>query len=311
MENIIIYHKNARGLSKDDRVEELMEELEGLEWNVIMVNETMRSQKREFWTTRGGHIFLASGYDLPTRGVAIVLHKKWSKYIKQFTPINERCAFVDIRSKKMKIRFVSAYFPHSWYSDTEVQELYDILTETVREAKQKRLKAVMGADCNAEVGTPTENDDQRSVGNFGVKTSNPRGQWLKAWATSNNMFLANTCFEKPVEKLMTFVGPSGNPRQIDYFLVSRRLRGWTKDCESVPELDFGADRKTLKLRMVSNNKTTTKKNRRRNRQGGSLWPPVSMDEYRSKLTQNLQSISSEVECEQIENTIRKNSHRYR
>jgi hypothetical protein len=133
-DDFIIYHKNARGLSKDDRVDELMEELEGVEWDVIMVNETMRSQKREFWMTHGGHTILASGFDLPTRGVAILVHKKWSKYIKQFTPINERCAFVDIRNKKVKIRFVSAYFPHSGYSDAEVQELYDILSETVREA---------------------------------------------------------------------------------------------------------------------------------------------------------------------------------
>ena len=47
MQDSIVYHKNTRGLSKDDRLGELMEELEGLEWTVITINETMRCHKRE------------------------------------------------------------------------------------------------------------------------------------------------------------------------------------------------------------------------------------------------------------------------
>ena len=43
--------------------------------------------------------------------------------------------------------------------------------QLLEEAKQKGLKVIVGADCNAEVGTTTENDDASSIGNFGFKTN--------------------------------------------------------------------------------------------------------------------------------------------
>ena len=75
----------------------------------------------------------------------------------------------------------------------------------------------MGADCNAQVGVPDEGENARCIGHFGMKRCNARGQWLKNWATANNMVLANTCFEKPIEKLITFMSPNGVPKQLDYF----------------------------------------------------------------------------------------------
>ena len=55
-----------RGLTSDDRVEELMHELETMSWDFMSINETMHTNRTEIWTTRGGHVFMGSGYDLPT-----------------------------------------------------------------------------------------------------------------------------------------------------------------------------------------------------------------------------------------------------
>jgi hypothetical protein len=73
-------------LSRDDRIEELLRELDDVEWDALTLNETMRTTKEKFWVTTGGHVFMASGYDLHTRGVAILLNKKVDNKHKQVSP---------------------------------------------------------------------------------------------------------------------------------------------------------------------------------------------------------------------------------
>ena len=74
--NLIVLHKNARGLSRDDRITELLTELENMEWDLVSINETMRTTETEIWTAQGGHMFMGAGHDLPTRGVGFLVHKK-------------------------------------------------------------------------------------------------------------------------------------------------------------------------------------------------------------------------------------------
>ena len=100
----------------------------------------MRTKKTEIWSTKGGHMLLGSGHDLPTRGVAILVHKKWKPYIKKFYPMNERIAYVDITKKKFRLRFVTAYFPHSGYEDEHIENMYEMLGNIRIEAKRKGLQ---------------------------------------------------------------------------------------------------------------------------------------------------------------------------
>ena len=76
-DDFIIYHKNVRGLTSDDRITELLFELDDLPWDAITLNETMRTTRQEHWVTTGGHVFMASGYSVHTRGVAILVHNKF------------------------------------------------------------------------------------------------------------------------------------------------------------------------------------------------------------------------------------------
>ena len=149
--------------------------------------------------------------------------------------------------------------------------MYNTLTELIREARDHKLKVIIGADCNAQVGIPDEDENTKCIGRFGMKCCNARGQWLKNWAITNNMILANTCFEKTVEKLITFTSSSGVPKQLDYFLVSRRAREDTKNCEATTELDMHSDHRALKLRMNIKPQRRKRKKRRTNKMG--TWPP--------------------------------------
>ena len=302
-QNLVILHKNARGLSRDDDITEILAELETIEWDFVSLNETMRTSKTEHWIAQGGHRFMGSGHDLPTRGVGFLVHKKWSSSIKQFRRISERLAFIDIHCRHFKMRFVTAYFPHSGYADEDVQKLYDELSQLQWEAKQRKMVFIIGADCNAEVGSTDESTI--TLGKFGLGETNSRGRWLTSWATVQNLVIANTHFEKPANKLSTFTSPNGRQRQIDYFLVDRRVRGALRDCEATSEVHIDSDHKALKMRLhlesISRKRPTKKK--KQNNLKRSRWPPTCIDTYKAGLSHRLEGFSTHegtVSCDDIE-----------
>eukprot|EP00973_Karenia_brevis_P058930 8204316-Karenia_brevis.AAC.1 len=59
-DGFILYFKNARCLSQDEHVEEVLHEMDGEDWDAIAFNETWRTQKEEDNELRDGHRWLGS-----------------------------------------------------------------------------------------------------------------------------------------------------------------------------------------------------------------------------------------------------------
>ena len=78
-EPLMIIHKNARSLCKDDSIDELLAELEHTTWDIIALNETWRRDRSELWTTREGHVFAGLGHDDTTHGVAFIVNSRWTR----------------------------------------------------------------------------------------------------------------------------------------------------------------------------------------------------------------------------------------
>ena len=95
---------------------------------------------------------MASGHDENSRGVAIILHSRWARSIKQFCGVNERLAYLDLNVNKIRLRLISAYFPHSGYADEEIQRMYTALSTIKLEAKQNKRRVMIAGDFNARVG---------------------------------------------------------------------------------------------------------------------------------------------------------------
>ena len=134
---------------------------------------------------------MGSGHNESTRGVALVIHKRWTPFIRKFQAIHERIAYVDIIKRTLKIRITTAYFPHSGYADNHVQSIYDTLTCLRKEAKQHNMYFIVGADCNAKVGERCDDDDKRTMGQYAMPGTNARGLRLKRWAATRDMTSAS------------------------------------------------------------------------------------------------------------------------
>ena len=215
--DLLIFHKNARGLTTNERIDELHAELNWQHWDAVLLNETMHNTKEEFWITKDGHFFCGSGHHENTYGVAILLHERWWPFVKTFVPVNERVAYLDLQRQRLNMRLASTYLLHNRYKDQHVQR---ILNDILRQACNSKTHIIIGADCNARAGTMANDDDPRTVGCFGAGPCKARGQWLKNWASTQDFVITNTFFQKQQQQYHTYVGPNGIPRQIDYILYT-------------------------------------------------------------------------------------------
>ena len=284
---IIILTKNARSLTNDTKLNELEAELEHFDWDFILITETWRTQTEELFTMTSGHLFCGSGSSSGTRGVAIIMHKRWAKYLKQFTCVDDRVAFIDVTVHGKSYRLAAVYFPHSGYADKHIQRMYTILSELHLDATNEQSDIIIGGDYNAEVGSRDDGDNNHIIGKHGLNETNTRGEWLKCWATAERLTICNTSFSKTIVNRTTFVGPNGRPRQLDYILVSQTLRRSLRDAGSTTILDLGSDHRAVKVTIRIDTHPSSLKKKRRS--SPTAWRSVDSELYLAKLQELLKA----------------------
>jgi hypothetical protein len=100
--NVIL--KNARSLASDEKLENLLLELEATEWDIVVVNETWRLQKEEHFLFDAGHRWIGGGgakrinSECGKHGVAILLHKRWQQAYQKMVVLSPRLVYVDYSS---------------------------------------------------------------------------------------------------------------------------------------------------------------------------------------------------------------------
>ena len=138
---LYVFTKNARSLKADDRIEELIRELAGVQWDVVLICETWRVEQSELWETRQGHLFVGAGWGENSRGVAILFRNSWKHSIKNVIYVNERVLAVDADLLGERFRFIAVYMPHGGYSDAKAQEVYATLLQLKTEAARRGRKS--------------------------------------------------------------------------------------------------------------------------------------------------------------------------
>jgi len=276
----------------------------------VTINETWRTTKQELWTTqRNGHIFAGSGYEHGSRGVAFLIHHARARRIRAFTPVDERIAFLDIDIHSWKLRIITAYFPHTGYSDACVQRMYDTLSTIISEGRKAHLHIILAGDFNAQVGKRGDDDHCRTIGNFGMEPANSRGEWLTTWANSQHLILTNTYFDKPVERIATYVSPTKQLRQLDYVCTDSALWKQTRDAQSTTCPDLGSDHYAVQVRFDLATRKPNHNKRQTNRQRHPMptWPPHDYNAFRKSIDIQLTNASTtnslDERCTQLKTVI--------
>eukprot|EP00973_Karenia_brevis_P054422 7562530-Karenia_brevis.AAC.1 len=135
-----IHLKNARSLQSDERLEELLAELEMTQWDVVLLNETWRGANEEFDTLESGHLWLGSGGTAGKHGVGILLHRRWSHQVKSWHASSTRLGVLELDLGRLKLTLVVTYMPHAGKSDAEVEKVYSSMSTVLKQARSsKRL----------------------------------------------------------------------------------------------------------------------------------------------------------------------------
>ena len=116
-------------------------------------------------------------------GVGILLNK--TEYI------DERAIATLSTVNKQKIMLMSVYFPHTGYADHHVEKAYRTLEKFT---KSKKNIQIVGGD-NAELGHGVD-VERNSVGQYTLKDSNMRGDWMKQWLIVQKLVALNTIYKK-------------------------------------------------------------------------------------------------------------------
>ena len=121
---VVIAYNIHSFMDFDGRIDQLLSEFEGCDWDVVKLSKTWRGGEKETFTTRYGHEGFGSGGTCRANGIEILLHKRWANQRSRFTSVSNRVASLEMKTGVDTIQVISVYFPHSSYEDVEADAVY-------------------------------------------------------------------------------------------------------------------------------------------------------------------------------------------
>ena len=167
-----------------------------------------------------------------------------------FWPQSDRTLLVRIKSSPSNINLIVAYSLTAESSDDEIEKFYDDLEEVYKQCRSDEVNIVMG-DFNAKVGCKSNG---KTVGPFGLRDKNERGERLIHWCEEKRLAVMNTWLDVHPRNRYTWISPGDRARnQIDYILISKRYRSAVSKVRTYPGADANSDHEpvvaTIKLHL--------------------------------------------------------------
>ncbi|KAG7308870.1 hypothetical protein JYU34_006132 [Plutella xylostella] len=240
---------NARTLSTDDRLHEFLEEVKNVKWDVIGLSE-VRRRGENLMTLSNGDMFFHRGHeDSSYGGVGFLISRKICPDIKNVNSVSPRVCYIVIRlNNRYSIKLIQVYAPTSKQGTEDDVELFYEDIETAKRENPCHYTIVMG-DFNAKIGPPLENE--RSIGQHGLGSRNPRGQILVNFLETEHLYAMNTFFQKRASRKWTWISPDGRTKnQIDYILSSDKHIVTNVDVLS--QFKTGSDHRLVRATLIYN-----------------------------------------------------------
>lgn len=234
--NLRIATWNVRTLYKAGKIGNLAQEAENMNLDILGVAETR-------WTDTGylntdNYAFIYSGGNKHQHGVGLLIKKHLTKHIMGYWTVNERIILMKLHAQPFNIAILQLYAPTQDYSDEDLEQFYEEISQVLKQVKSTDVLIVMG-DLNAKVGSDKNN---KIVGQYGLGRKNERGDRLIQFCTENKLVIANTFYQHPRRKLYTWKSPGDvNRNQIDFIMITERFKNSIKQVKTYPSADIGSD----------------------------------------------------------------------
>ncbi|KAL3353178.1 hypothetical protein AABB24_020929, partial [Solanum stoloniferum] len=185
-----------------------------------------------------------SGGSRDRNGVGILVDGDLREQVVEVRRISDRLMTIKLVIGGCTLSVISAYAPQVGLDEEAKKRFYEDLDEVVRGIPNTE-KIVIGGDFNGHIGATASGFDDVH-GGFGFGERNGGGTSLLDFAKAFELVIANSCFPKKENHLVTFRSPVAKT-QIDYFLLRRGDRGLFKDCKVIPSENLTTQHKLLVL----------------------------------------------------------------
>jgi hypothetical protein len=136
--------------------------------------------------------------------VAIMKHKIIVRSVVKKIVYNDRIFAIKLQAEPINILLMQVDMPTSEHEDDEMEELYDVNEEILKEDGKVDTNSIIMGEWNSVVG----NESYRNiVGPHGLGRKNHRGQMLINFCERNGLIIINTWFRKPKRRLYTRKAP--------------------------------------------------------------------------------------------------------
>lgn len=242
---------NVRSMYQAGKTHDVIREMRRLKISVMGISE-MRWPSSGKCRVDGYDVFYSGGDDNHHKnGVGFIVNKEVARCINNFSPISDRVALLQINTKPFILNLIQVYAPIADALDDDVEQLYADIDKAKNYCGNSDITIVMG-DFNAKVGCGKR---EEVVGDFGLGTSNERGDRFVQFCQEQDLIIMNTFFKLHPRRLYTWISNANRnvKNQIDYITVNRRFRNIIKSTKTYPGADVFSDHNllvaTVKLKM--------------------------------------------------------------
>ena len=176
------------------KIIELEEELSKIKWHILGLAE-VRRHGEDLEKLKSGNLFYTRGKENQSQsGVGFLIHKDIANNVTDFNSTSDTVVMVVLKlNKRYSMKVIQVYMPTSTHPDEEIEEVYEEIEELLDSCKT-HYTMIMG-DFNATIGIQQDGENN-ILGKHGVGRRNERGDGLVEFATSRNLYIANTKFYK-------------------------------------------------------------------------------------------------------------------
>ncbi|KAH0668323.1 hypothetical protein KY285_029529 [Solanum tuberosum] len=183
-----------------------------------------------------------SGGSRDSNGVGILVDGDLREQVVEVRRINDRLMTIKLVIGGCTLSVISAYAPQVGLDEEAKKLFYEDLDELVRGIPNTE-RIVIGGDFNGHIGATFSGFDDVH-GGFGFGERNGGGTSLLDFAKAFELVIANSCFPKKENHLVTFRSSIAKT-QIDYLLLRKGDRGCCKDCKVIPSENLTTQHKLL------------------------------------------------------------------
>ena len=270
------------------------------------------------WTGQGkvelaeGDTIIYSGRDDDEhrQGVGILMSKKASRALTDWTPVSERIIQARYHSQHIKLTVVHVYAPTE-DAEEQVKNKFYMRLQEVLDTRNKHDMLIVTGDMNAKVGDDNEGYE-RVMGRHGLGKCNDNGERLREMCDLNELVITGTRFpHKDIHKA-TWVSPDGRTKnQIDHVLINKRFRNSVNDTRVYRAADIGSDHylvcTTIKLRLKTQPKE--KKNNRVKYDTAKLKEKDILKTFKIQLRNRYQVLEEEAPAVEEDEEVERDSER--